>query len=231
MNGRLKVIGVMLAVVGLAFIAGGGFAFYKTNQGAQALQAFSVAQNVKLNYNDSGPARRPRRDRWSREDHVAPRERLGLRGRQGRARTRMTRSSTRPASTCTRWPRSPTTPSTARRPSRSPRMSSSTEWSRPGGRHVRLPERRQVLDRLRPDRPDPGCGSRKIWTGTAHALIAELGVGSVTASALTMGLGMAALLAGFGGTLLLTGLGLVWATRAETEKSKVAVLRPAGSIA
>ena len=42
-----------------------------------------------------------------------------------------------------------------------------------------------------------------------------------------MGLGMAALLAGFGGTLLLTGLGLVWATRAETEKVKAAVLRPA----
>ena len=34
---------------------------------------------------------------------------------------------------------------------------------RPGrhqGRHVRLPEHRQVLDRLRPDRPDPGCGPR-----------------------------------------------------------------------
>src|SRR5215207_8068258 len=44
----------MLAVIGLAFIAGGGFAFYKTDQGAQALQAFSAAQNVKLNYNESG---------------------------------------------------------------------------------------------------------------------------------------------------------------------------------
>ena len=54
MNGRLKVLGVMLAVIGLAFIAGGGFAYYKTNQGAQALQAFSAAQNVKLSYNDQG---------------------------------------------------------------------------------------------------------------------------------------------------------------------------------
>ena len=48
MNGRLKVIGVMLAVIGLAFIAGGGFAYYKTDQGAKSLQAFSAAQNVTL---------------------------------------------------------------------------------------------------------------------------------------------------------------------------------------
>ena len=54
MNGRLKVLGVMLAVIGLAFIAGGGFTYYKTNQGAQALQAFSAAQNVKLSYNEDG---------------------------------------------------------------------------------------------------------------------------------------------------------------------------------
>ena len=50
----------------------------------------------------------------------------------------------------------------------------------------------------------------------AHALIAELGVGSVTASTLQMGLGLAALFAGLGATIILTGLGLVWATRAET---------------
>ena len=30
MNGRLKVLGVMMAVIGLAFIAGGGYAYYKT---------------------------------------------------------------------------------------------------------------------------------------------------------------------------------------------------------
>ena len=72
------------------------------------------------------------------------------------------------------------------------------------------------------DRTDPiqGAAREKIWTGTAHALIAELGVGSVTASALTMGLGIAALFALVGLTVVLTGLGLVWATRAVTEKVK-----------
>ena len=43
----------------------------------------------------------------------------------------------------------------------------------------------------------------------------------MTASALTMGLGIAALFALIGLTVLITGLGLVWATRASTEKAKV----------
>ena len=54
MNGRLKILGVALAIFGLAFLVGGGYAYYKTNQGTQALQAFSAAQNVKLTYNEAG---------------------------------------------------------------------------------------------------------------------------------------------------------------------------------
>jgi hypothetical protein len=42
---------------------------------------------------------------------------------------------------------------------------------------------------------------------------------------------MAALLAGFGGTILLTGLGLVWATRPETARVKAPALRPTTSLA
>src|SRR4029079_16601377 len=73
------------------------------------------------------------------------------------------------------------------------------------------------------DRTDPiqGAARAQIWTGTALALIGQLGVGSVTASALTMGLGIAALFALIGLTVVLTGLGLVWAPRASTEKAKV----------
>ena len=79
------------------------------------------------------------------------------------------------------------------------------------------------------DRSNPieGAAREQLWTGTAHALIGALGVGSVTASALQIGLGVAALLAGFGATMFLLGLGLVWATRASTERVKVPALRPA----
>ena len=73
------------------------------------------------------------------------------------------------------------------------------------------------------DRTDPiqAAARGQIWTPTALALVGNLGVGSVTASALTMGLGIAALFALIGLTVLMTGLGLVWATRASTEKAKV----------
>ena len=59
----------------------------------------------------------------------------------------------------------------------------------------------------------------QAWTGVAHALVGELGVGTVTASTLQMGLGLAGLFAGIGLVLIVTGLGLVWAVRPETEKA------------
>jgi hypothetical protein len=53
------------------------------------------------------------------------------------------------------------------------------------------------------------------WSGTAHGLVGELGVGTVTHSALQMGLGMAGLFAGLGLTLILAGFGLVWAAKGQ----------------
>jgi hypothetical protein len=80
------------------------------------------------------------------------------------------------------------------------------------------------------DRTNPieGAAREKVWTGTALALIGELGVGSVTASALTMGFGIAALFALIGLTVVLTGLGLVWATRAADRKGQGAGLQAGG---
>ncbi len=73
--------------------------------------------------------------------------------------------------------------------------------------------------------PIEAAARAQAWTGTALALIAELGVGTVTASTLQVGLGLAGLFGAIGGTFVLMGLGLVWATRPET--AKVPVLRPA----
>ena len=78
------------------------------------------------------------------------------------------------------------------------------------------------FDRLN---PIEGPARDQAWSGTAHALIAELGVGTTTASALQLALGLAALMAGLGATLVLTGAGLVWATR--PEGAAVPELKPA----
>src|SRR5580765_4195460 len=54
MDKRLQKLGIVLVVMGLVFVGAGGYTFYKTQQGASALQAFSAAQNVTLSYNDQG---------------------------------------------------------------------------------------------------------------------------------------------------------------------------------
>ena len=66
------------------------------------------------------------------------------------------------------------------------------------GRHVRLPIDGRYWTEFNRANPIEAAAREKVWTGTAHALIAELGVGSVTASALQIGLGLAGLFAGFG---------------------------------
>ena len=63
--------------------------------------------------------------------------------------------------------------------------------------------------------PIEGPARDQAWNGTAHALIAELGVGTVTHSALQLGLAIAGTLAAIGLTAIVAGLGLVWATKEE----------------
>jgi hypothetical protein len=55
------------------------------------------------------------------------------------------------------------------------------------------------------------------WSGTAHALVAELGVGAATHSTLQLALGVAALLAGLGVVCTVMGVAFIWETRRRTK--------------
>ena len=61
--------------------------------------------------------------------------------------------------------------------------------------------------------PIEGPAREQAWSGTVHGLFGQLGVGTVTHSTLQMGLGLAAAFAAIGGMAILTGLGLVWASK------------------
>ena len=226
MNGRLKGLGVMLAIIGLAFIAGGGYAYYKTDQGAKSLQAFSAAQNVKLSYNEAGQ--------------------LVDRGKPEGAAAIMSLLTNDWGFAVNTADLNPNDPLVNTASEYMYQMATISYHTLHGSATVVLDKDVTAADGTvfkagtyefqndgryfsGFDRSNPiEAGAREqLWSGTAHALIGELGVGAVTASALQIGLGVAALLAGFGATILLTGLGLVWATRAETERVKAPALRPA----
>jgi hypothetical protein len=230
MNGRLKILGAMLAVIGLAFIAGGGYALYKTNQGTQALQAFSAAQNVTLNYNEQGQLL----DRGTTEGSAAimslltndwgysvdaaelnPSDPLVNTASEYMYQMAVISYHTLHATTTVTFDEDVVVDgAVVTKAGTYEFVNTGKYWT--------------GFDRTN---PIEGAAREKVWTGTALALVGQLGVGSVTASALQIGLGMAALLAGFGIAFLLMGLGLVWATRAQTEKVKAPVLRPATTLA
>jgi hypothetical protein len=75
------------------------------------------------------------------------------------------------------------------------------------------------------DRSNPieAAARGQAWTGTAHGLIAELGVGTVTHSTLQLGLAFAGVLAGLGLVFLLSGAGLYWAGASKVEAYEIRV--------
>lgn len=67
--------------------------------------------------------------------------------------------------------------------------------------------------------PVEAAAREMAWSGTAHALVAELGVGAATHSTLQLALGVAALLAGLGLVSTVMGAAFIWETR-RRDKAK-----------
>jgi hypothetical protein len=220
MNKRLQLLGIGLVVMGLVFFAAGGFTLYKTQQGASALQTFSAAQNVTLTYNADGQLADSKGDT---EEATAV---MGLLTNDW-------------GYTVDKSELNPNDPVVNTASEYMYQMALITYHTLHGATTVTIPEDVVVDGQVVTaagtydfqndgkywtgfDRTDPiqGAARGQIWTPTALALIGTLGVGSVTASALTMGMGIAALFALVGLTVLLTGFGLVWVARASTEKVK-----------
>jgi hypothetical protein len=218
MNGRLKGLGIVLVLIGFGFIAGGGYAFLKVQDGAASLNAYSAAQNVTLSYNDQGQLV----DRGETEGAAA-------------IMSLLTNDWGYAVNSAELNPNDPIVNTASEYMFQMATISYHTLHATTtvvipedvvvdGAVVTKAGEYEFVNDGrywTGFDRTNPieGAAREKIWTATAHALIGALGVGSITASTLQMGLGLAALFAGLGATIVLTGLGLVWATRAE----KVAV--------
>ncbi len=229
MTTRLRKLGIVLTIVGLVFAAGGAFAFIKTQEGYRSLNAFSAAQNVKLAYNDQGQLT----SGGTTEEAAA-------------IMAMLTNDWGYPVVTGDLNPNDPVVNTGSEYMFQMATVSYHTlngtqtvvldkDYTAPDGTVYTAGTEYQVPVAGRYwadfDRTSPvdAAVRAQAWTGVAHALIAELGVGTVTASALQMGLGLAALFAGVGFAFAVAGLGLVWAARPETVK--VPALQPAGVMA
>lgn len=213
MNGRLKGVGIALVVVGLVFIAAGAFGYLKVQDGQRSLQAFSAAQNVRLSYNDEGQLIDRGKVENAQKILALLKEDWGY---------PVVDSELDPNDPVVNTPTEymyqmatiayHTLYGTATVVLDKPveyngqTFAAGTYEFKNDGRYW------TGFDRMH---PIEGPARAQIWNPTAHALIAELGVGTVTASALQLGLALAGLFAGVGFAFVLIGAGLVWATRAR----------------
>ena len=234
----MGLLGIFLIIVGIGYFVGAGVAYSKTQGGYDSLQAFSQAQNVKLTYNDQGQLTdrgetagavlimKLLKDDWkfpvvnsdldpkdplvntatefmyqmatishhtlSGTQHVVLTE-SDLTGDDGKVATEYDCNGTMVAV-----------------PTPFPADGVTCDFKVDGrywtGFDRSIPVQAQARD--------------MAWSGTAHALVAELGVGAATHSALQLALGIAALLAGLGVVCTVMGIAFIWDTK---KKGKVNV--------
>lgn len=220
---RLKKLGVVLAVIGLGFLVAGGVAFTMVQDGAGSLEAFSEAQGVELTYNEDGQLI----DRGTPE---VAQEILTL----------LTVDWAYPIVESDLDPNDPLVNTASEYMYQMAAISYHTLYSTQtvvldeaseyngetfeAGTYEFEVDGRYWADFDR-NHPLEGPARAQAWTGTAQALIAVLSVGAVTASTLQMGLALAGLFAGIGGTFVLTGLGMVWVANGKDEPDYESFLR------
>ena len=218
---RLQTLGLVLALLGLGFLVAGGVAYAKVQDGYDSLKAFSKAQNVVLTYNEDGQLT----DRGETEGAEAI---MAL----------LTEDWKYPVVESDLDPADPVVNTASEYMYQ---MATINYHVLHGTQTVVLDEDAEYNGETFPagtyefdvdgrywtgfDREHPieGIARDQAWSGTAHGLIGELGVGTVTHSALQMGLALAGILAGLGFTIIIAGLGLVWVGRSKSVQTAQAV--------
>ena len=222
---RLRTLGIVLVVVGMVFVVAGGVAYSKVQDGYGSLQAFSEAQNVTLSYNEDGQLI----DRGTTEGAQA-------------IMTLLTEDWGYPVVEADLDPNDPLVNTGSEYMFQ---MATIGYHVLHGTQNITLPEDVEYNGEVfaagdyevtvneigSPERVAAGLGGywtdfdrqhplegparAGAWSGTAHGLFGELGVGTVTHSALQLGLGLAGIFAGVGFVALLAGAGMVWVSKSK----------------
>lgn len=244
--GRLKIVGALVAVIGVIAIIGGGFGYMQVQAGADALQGFSKAQNVTLSYNDEGKLV----DRGTTEQADAilalleetwnwPVARGDLNPNDALVNTG-TEYMYQMATIAYHTLHGESAVTLAEPVAYDGDGDGTVAADAPSYTPETLPQEEAYLEILRSDanfaagtytvptlerywtgfnrqHPLDGKAREAVWTGVVHGLFAELGVGATSFSALQMGQAMALIAMAFGVTFVITGLGLVWVSMAKKE--------------
>lgn len=243
---RLRLVGIMLMVFGLVFFIGSGVAFSMYQDGKHSLQSFSEVQGVELSYNEDGQLidrgdtaaadgiMTMLTDEWGYP--VSDREMDPDDPLVNTASEYMYQMAT-----ITHHVIDGTYPVTLTEDQLVDADGKALTEVTVNGETVAVPDPFpaegwtvevngdgrywQDFDRTN---PVDAAARPMIWTGTVHGLVGELGVGTVTASALKLALGLVALLAGLGAINLLTGAGLYWAAgpRRQAELAPAPIDQP-----
>ncbi len=215
MADRLRKLGIVMTVIGVVFAIAGVYAFTQVQAGYASLQAFSEAQGVELSYNDAGQLV----DRGTTEGAEA-------------IMTLLTDEWGYPVKASELDPNDPLVNTASEymfmmatigyhvlEGTQTVVLTDSVEYNgetfAAGTYEVPVDGRYWTgFDRMH---PLDGPARSQAWSGTVHGLFGELGVGTVTASTLQLGLGVSALIFGLGLTITLLGAGLLWAGRGKED--------------
>lgn len=210
---RLRTLGIVLSVIGLIFVIAGGVAYTKVQDGYGSLQAFSEAQNVTLSYNEAGELI----DRGTTEGAEAI---MAL----------LTDDWGYPVVQADLDPNDPLVNTASEYMYQMATVGFHvlhgtqtivlTEDAEYEGEVIaagtyEVPVDGRYWTGFNRTHPLDGPARSQAWSGTVHGLFAELGVGTVTHSTLQLALGLAGTLAAIGLTVILAGLGLVWASKED----------------
>jgi hypothetical protein len=231
----LGLLGIFLIVVGIGYFVGAGVAYSKVQGGYGSLQAFSEAQNVELSYNEDGQLvdrgevegaqaiMSLLKDDWdfpvvdadldpddplvnSATEYMYQMATISYHTLHGVQNVVLTEADLTgdDGTVATEFDCNGETVAV---PSPFPAEGVTCEFQVDG---------RYWTDF---DRSDPVQGKARdmAWSGTAHALVAELGVGAATHSTLQLALGVAALLAGLGVVCTVMGVAFLWDTRRKNK--------------
>ena len=223
MRKRLGVNGIMLVVAGFIFAIAAGVAYVKVQDGYDSLQSFSAAQNVELSYDENGELI----DRGTTEGAEAIMSLLVDDWNYPVVESDLDPNDPLVNTGSEYMFQMATIAYHVLHGTQTVVLDEAVEYD---GETFEAGEYEVVVNEVgSPERVAAGLGGYwtdfdrmhplegpargQAWSGTAHGLVGELGVGTVTHSTLQMGLAQSGLFAGLGLVFLLTGGGLIWAGR------------------